>query len=257
MGVRGPQFQGHQRRSILKPRKNQALSTSTTPVRNGSPRAIMRSDMQEHDSNPKDNFVMSGKRTGGEEREDAYDYSTARDGGSKKSMKPIVIAGAGVLVAVIIALMFMSGAPKSAEKDQIKNIENRMKSIEEKLAKMEWIDTGLARLDRKEKEIASISERMVQLEAVLNRKVDQLSKDVAKAPPKTPESPAPKAETAAPKTDAAAAKPAVAAAKSDKDIKAKVHVVQKGETVYGISRKYGIPADQLLKLNKLGPKDPI
>jgi LysM repeat protein len=80
---------------------------------------------------------------------------------------------------------------------------------------------------------------------------------VAKAPPKTPESPAPKAETASPKTDAAVAKPAVAPVKSDKDNKAKVHVVQKGETIYGISRKYGIPADQLLKLNKLGPKDPI
>jgi LysM repeat protein len=213
--------------------------------------------MQEHDGNPKDNFVMSGKRTSGEEREDAYDYSTARDGGSKKSMKPIVIAGTGVLVAVIIALMFMSGAPKSAEKDQIKSIESRLKGIEEKLAKMEWIDTGLARLDRKEKEIASISERMVQLEAVLNKKVDQLSKDVAKTPPKTPEAPAPKVEATSPKTDAAAAKPAGAPGKNDKDVKSKVHVVQKGETIYGISRKYGIPADQLLKLNKLGPKDPI
>lgn len=212
--------------------------------------------MQEHDSNPKDNFVMSGKRTSGEEREDAYDYSTAQDGRSKKSMKPIVIAGVGLLVAVIVALMFMSGSPKSGEKDQIKSIESRLKSIEEKLAKMEWIDTGLARLDRKEKEIASISERMVQLEAMLNKKVE-LSKDVAKAPPKTAESPAPKAETAPPKTDAAAAKPAVTPAKTEKEIKAKVHVVQKGETIYGISRKYGIPADQLLKLNKLGPKDPI
>ena len=35
----------------------------------------MRSDMQEHDSNPKDGFVMSGKRSGSEEREDAFEYS--------------------------------------------------------------------------------------------------------------------------------------------------------------------------------------
>lgn len=217
----------------------------------------MRPGMQEHDSNPKDNFVMSGKRTSGEEREDAYDYSTARDGSSKKPIKPIVIAGAGLLVAVIVALMFMSGSPRSGEKDQIKSIESRLKSIEEKLAKMEWIDTGLARLDRKEKEIASISEHMVQLETMLNKKIDQLSKDAAKAPSKTAESPAPRADTASPKTDAAAAKPAVAPGKSDKNVKAKVHVVQKGETIYGISRKYGIPADQLLKLNKLGPKDTI
>jgi LysM repeat protein len=206
--------------------------------------------MHEHDGNPKDNFVMSGKRTGADERDESYDYSTAQDGGSKKSMKPIVIAGAGLLVAVIVVLMFLSGAPKSGEKDQIKNIESRLKGVEEKLAKLEWIDTGLARLDRKEKEIAAISERMVQLEAALNKKVDQLSKDVAKAPSKPTEPSAPKAETPTPKTGATPAS-------GEKGVKAKVHVVQKGETIYGISRKYGIPADQLLKLNKLGPKDTI
>jgi len=193
---------------------------------------------------------MSGKRTSGEDREASYNYSTAQDGGLKKSMKPIVIAGAGLLVAVIVVLMFMSGAPRSGEKDQIKNIESRLKGVEEKLAKLEWIDTGLARLDRKEKEIASISERMVQLEAALNTKVDPLPKDVAKAPSKPTESPAPKADTATPKKDAASAK-------NEKGVRARIHVVQKGETIYGISRKYGIPADQLFKLNKIGPKDTI
>ena len=98
----------------------------------------------------------------------------------KKSAKPIVLAGAGLILAVIVVLMFLSGSPKSGDKEQIKNMEGRLKSMEEKLAKLEWIDTGLARLDRKEKEIASISERMVQMEAALNKKVDQLSKEAAK-----------------------------------------------------------------------------
>jgi len=202
--------------------------------------------MHEHDSNPKDDFVMSGKRTDNEEREDTFGYSSAEEGGSKKSMKPIVIAGAGLLIAVIAVLMVLSGSPKSSEKDQLKGIENRLKAMEEKLARLEWIDTGLARLDRKAKEIASISERMVQLEATLNKKSDQLTRE----PVKSTQAPAPKADATPPK-------PAPAPAKMEKDAKAKVHVVQKGETLYGISRKYGIPADQLLKLNKLGPKDPI
>lgn len=203
--------------------------------------------MHEHDSNPKDNFVMSGKRsTGGEEREDAFGYSSAEEGGSKKSMKPIVIAGAGLLVAVIAILMVLSGSPKSSEKDQLKGLESRLKTVEEKLARLEWIDTGLARLDRKEKEIASISERMTQLEATLNKKAEQPTRETVKPA----QAPAPKAEAAAPK-------PASAPAKMEKDTKAKVHIVQKGETLYGISRKYGIPTDQLLKLNNLGPKDSI
>lgn len=202
--------------------------------------------MHEHDSNPKDNFVMSGKRPGSDEREDTFGYSSAEEVGSKKSMKPIVIAGAGLLVAVIAVLMVLSGSPKSSEKDQLKGLETRLKTVEEKLARLEWIDTGLARLDRKEKEIASLSERMIQLEATLNKKVDQPPRDAVKP-----------AQAPAPKTDAAASKTAPAPAKTEKDTKPKVHVVQKGETLYGISRKYGIPADQLLKLNNLGPKDSI
>jgi LysM repeat protein len=203
--------------------------------------------MHEPDSNPKDNFVMSGQRPGAEEREDAFGYSSAQEIGSKKSMKPIVIAGACLLVAVIAVLMVMSGSPKSSEKDQLKGLESRLKTVEEKLAKLEWIDTGLARLDRKEKDIASISERMAQLEATLNKKVDQLTRDSAKP-----------AQPQAPKADAAAPKPApTPAAKTEKDTKPRVHVVQKGDTLFGISRKYGIPTDQLLKLNNLSPNDSI
>jgi len=36
----------------------------------------------------------------------------------------------------------------------------------------------------------------------------------------------------------------------------KYHTVQKGETLYGISKKYGIKAEELRKLNNL-PKDPL
>jgi LysM repeat protein len=215
--------------------------------------------MHEHDANPKENFVMSGKQAGGEEREDSYGYSQAEDASRAKSLKPVLIGGGVLLIAVIVLLMFLSGAPKTAEKDLIKGLETRLKAMEEKLAKLEWIDTGMARLERKEKEIASISERMAQLEGTLTRKVDQLSKDMTKTSPKPPEPSASKAEAAAPKADVAAQKPAAPAkpAKVEKDVKARVHEVQKGETLYGISRKYGIPADQLMKLNKLSPNDAI
>jgi LysM repeat protein len=208
--------------------------------------------MQERDTPTKDNFVMSGKK---EEREEAYDY-VAESGAAKRSMKPIVIAGAVLLGAIVVVLMFLSGSPRSAEKDQIRNMEARLKAAEEKLVKLEWIDTGLARLDRKEKEMAAMSERMLQIETAMNKKLDPIARDAAKpaAAARAPEpAPAPKADAAAhkpepAKTTAPAAKP---------DPKAKTHVVQKGDTLFGISRKYGVPADQLMKANKLGPKDAI
>ncbi len=212
--------------------------------------------MHDHDGNPKENFVMSGKQAGTDDREESYGYSQTEDGSRHKSMKPVLIGGGILLVAVIVILMFLSGAPKTAERDLIKGLETRLKAIEEKFAKLEWIDTGMARLERKEKEIASISERMAQLEGTLSKKVDQLSKDMTKPAPKPPEPSVARTEGAVQKPEAATQKPA-APAKAEKDAKARVHEVQKGETIYGISRKYGIPADQLLKLNKLGPNDPI
>jgi LysM repeat protein len=213
------------------------------------PKPAKRLKMQDHDGNPKDNFVMSGKQASGDDREESYGYSQTEDHRGQKSMKPVLVGGGILLVAVIVILMFLSGAPKTAEKDLIKGLETRLKAIEEKLAKLEWIDTGMARLDRKEKEMASISDRMALLEGNLTKKVDQLSKDLTRPANKPP-------ETADHKPDSPAQKPTVPA-KVGKDVKAKVHEVQKGETIYGISRKYGIPADQLMKLNKLGPNDPI
>jgi LysM repeat protein len=207
--------------------------------------------MHEHDRDPKDNFVMSGGHPAGEEREEGYAYAAGDTSAVKRSVKPVLIAGAGLLVAVIVVLMFLSGSPKSGEREQVKNLEGRIKAVEEKLAKLEWLDTGMARLDRKEKEIASLSERILQLEASLNRKVDQPSKEQAKSAPKPPEPAPAKAESASPKAEAAAPKQPPAPAKT------KLHTVQKGETLYSISRKYDLSVDQLAKLNKISMKDPI
>ena len=211
--------------------------------------------MPEREDTRKEDFVMSNKYAGGEEREEPYEYTASEDNTAKRSLKPVLIAGGGLLVAVIVVLMFLS-SPKSAEKDQIKGIETRLKQIEEKLAKLEWIDTGMARLDRKEKDFAALAERMTQMESSVNRRIDQLGKEAVR--PAAKQEPATvKPESAPPRPEAAPAKPAPAAPKAEKDSKTKVHVVEKGETLYGISRRYGIPADQLFKLNHLSPKDPI
>ncbi len=214
--------------------------------------------MHEQDKNPTDNFVMSGKHATGEDREETYGFAAEEVPVVRRSLKPVLIAAAGLLVAVIIVLMFLSGSPSSGDKEQVKSHEARLRSIEEKLAKLEWLDTGLARLDRKEKEIAALSERIAQLESALNLKVDQLSKQISKPQAaKPPESAPSKAENAPSKTEPPAPKAAAAPAKTAKDAKTKVHVVQKGETLYGISRKYNMSVDELLKLNKISSKDPI
>jgi LysM repeat protein len=211
--------------------------------------------MPEREDTRKEDFVMSGKYAGREEREEPYEYTASEDNAAKRSLKPVLIAGGGLLVAVIVVLMFLS-SPKSTEKDQLKSIETRLKQIEEKLAKLEWIDAGMARLDRKEKDFATFAERMTQIESSLNRRIEQLGKEGVRPAAKNEPATA-KTESAPSRPEAAPAKAAPASPKAEKDSKVKVHVVEKGETLYGISRRYGIPAEQLFKLNHLSPKDPI
>ena len=92
--------------------------------------------MPEREDTRKEDIVMSVKYAGGGEREEPYEYTASEDNAAKRSLKPVLIAGGGLLVAVIVVLMFLSGSPKSTEKDQLKSIETRLKQIEEKLAKI-------------------------------------------------------------------------------------------------------------------------
>ena len=48
-----------------------------------------------------------------------------------------------------------------------------------------------------------------------------------------------------------------AAASSGAPSGKKIHTVQKGETIYGISKKFGIKPDDLRKLNNLGAEDTV
>jgi membrane-bound lytic murein transglycosylase D len=46
-------------------------------------------------------------------------------------------------------------------------------------------------------------------------------------------------------------------AKQSKAIKKRYHEVKKGETLYRIAKQYGITVDELRRLNKLPPNQPI
>ncbi len=199
---------------------------------------------------------MSGQPSVDERRDETFEYAEGPEETGKKSLKPIMVAGGGLLVAVIVVLMFVSGSPRSADRDLVKSLEGRVKQIEEKLAKLEWIDTGMARLDRREKDVVALTERLNQIEAGLNKKIDQIGREAAKPPAKTTEAPAPKSEPGPAKAEAPPVKTAPPPAKAAA-APAKTHEVQKGETLYGISRRYGMTVDQVMKLNHLTPKDPI
>mgnify|MGYP000374450268 CR=1 FL=1 len=207
----------------------------------------------DRESESKESFVLSGSASRREEPEEPYAYGRSAGEGTewRKSLKPLVVAGAGLLVLIVLALLFLTGSPRGSEREALKGIDSRLRAVEEKLARLEAMESGLARLERRDKEAAALAERLAQLEAAWNKKFDQLARDAAR-PAARPQEPA-----AAVKPAEAAAKPAAAPAAVKPAAQPRVHVVQKGETLYGISRRYKVAFDELVKLNRLDPKAPL
>ncbi|MBW2657786.1 MAG: LysM peptidoglycan-binding domain-containing protein [Deltaproteobacteria bacterium] len=85
-----------------------------------------------------------------------------------------------------------------------------------------------------------IMERVDRFEGTVTTQIDQIIKELGKLHQKTGSAPAPKAKAAQP------------VAKSTTEKKMKIHKVSAGETLYSISRRYGLTVDQLRTYNNIG-----
>ena len=122
----------------------------------------------------------------------------------------VVILGLFVLVAVLFQ---RSSSIDSGSK--MRSLESRIKQLEERLYRLDWIEANLEQIEEKNKQFTTFMDISRRLE--------------------TP----PKISTAQ---------------TSEKQTKAIYHEVFAGETLYGISRRHGITVDELRRLNKLEPK---
>jgi LysM repeat protein len=142
-----------------------------------------------------------------------------------------------VLLVILLILIcaggvfyFLSHRPAA---NQPNPLEPRVAALEQKIGELE---RQLTDLQGK----ASVSGP----DPALLRRLDTLAQKVEALEKQEPPAPAQKA------TPSASPKPAMAAEKQ-------YHIVQKGETLIGISRKYKISVDELRKLNRLSPDRPL
>jgi len=183
------------------------------------------------------------------------------------------------IVALIIVLpMLMKGTNSQANKD----LENRIKTLETKLGEIEAKTVKLGQMTRQDERIDQIVNRLNSMDLAFAQKMDQLNRDInelrrsggAKADASAGKHEAPAAAKPAPQTGE---KPAAAAVKPPVTVKpqpekaasaeakpapngaaaAEYHTVQPQETIFRISKQYGISQDELRKLNNLGPNDSI
>ena len=147
--------------------------------------------------------------------------------------------GISLLVLVILVVWFFFPRDKSMNSEQLKILESRVGALENKLRRFDKINEHLIRLENQTKKFAHAVDRFDQFETSTALRMDVLAKELValqneqkEIKPVAP--PVPKSES-----------------KKEEKTGTKYHIVMAGETLYSISRGYGLSIDSLRKFNDL------
>ena len=188
----------------------------------------------------RDNFVINDKYDDDEvqelNREDYYDDHAGMF--RKKYLTPVTIGGVGIIVIVILLVIFLSGPKDVVDSRQLQSLETKIQQLEKKLASIGVMDQALDRLGKQEQKLNLISERFDRFNSTVTTQIDQIIKELGVLHQKSPQTPQPV------KTD-------------QKETKPNFHLVRPEETLWGISRRYGLTLDQLRSYNNIGAKATI
>jgi len=177
-----------------------------------------------------------------EEFDDESEYSSWKKDGSqdfasntsKRSLKPYLFLGAGLVVLVVLFVLFFPTSRSSQSANQLKMLEGRVKNIEDRLFALEGIEKRLAQGEERVSRVDGLEKRLAHME----QQIADLTKMTERAP-------APKAQ----KTT----KPAPTGQAAQTAPEVRYHQVRAGETLYSIARHYGLKVDEVRQLNKLAP----
>jgi len=170
----------------------------------------------------------------------------------------MILSGALLLTLVIFFLFFRSSDPKvepvekSVSTASFVDLEKRIEKIEQALQlKEDASGSAKGNTEKGMSGIDPIKERVTRLETAFSTKFDALIERMGKIEKSTSlfEN-KPVATAVTPKLDPKRLTPIKKALKKEKKTSA-FHTVQKGETLYSISKKYNTSVASLLKLNNL------
>ena len=188
-----------------------------------------------------DNFVINDKYDDEEVRElNREDYYDDHSGiFHKKYLNPFTIGGVGLIVIVILLVIFLSGPKEAVDSRQLQSLETKIQQLEKKLASIGSLDQALDRFGKQEQKLNLISERFNRFNATVTTQIDQIIKELGLLHQKK-------------------SSQALQPVKTDqKQTISKFHQVRAKETLWSISRQYGLTLDQLRSYNNIGPKATI
>ncbi|MBW1779917.1 MAG: LysM peptidoglycan-binding domain-containing protein [Deltaproteobacteria bacterium] len=145
---------------------------------------------------------------------------SARSGGPKTG--PGFLIPTGIVILLLVAIIAFFFTDKTGDyKEDLMAIQSGLQRLEEKMARLDGLEKRVARLEAEAKKLVK------SVNAITARNV---------------------------KTDK---KKASLSRKKSSPTKKRYHTVRAGESLYAISKKYGISIDKLCKLNKISPKKPL
>lgn len=160
--------------------------------------------------------------------------------GFKSQRKILTLVGAGIILLIVLIAIF-SGGDKKLSMEALTPIQVRLDLLEKRLTRLEGAELRIASLERQEKALEkSISAMgrsgtgLTQRLDKMAQRLDSLEKGTAPVVAKTGVSTAIKMRPLSPG-------------------KKRFHEVSPGETLYGISKKYGISVGEFCRINKITP----
>ena len=162
---------------------------------------------------------------------------------SKITKLPVLffLLGSAIVALVIALLMLVSNNNgEMVGQQKVTALEGRIKQLEERLDKYESMDEKVALIWEQAKSFEKFKDRFDRSEASMSLRMDHLTMSL-EAMQKQPTT----------KNTVAVTKKKEAISISPSSKKMQYHHVKAGETLYSISKRYGLKVDGLLKLNKM------
>lgn len=141
------------------------------------------------------------------------------------SAKKLLILAAVVVFVLILFVIYLSAGRSGPSKKDLESMEARLTQLDSRLRTLEPLASRIDLLENQIKEVPHSLDEFKRSDSDLNRRLDALTQEVAKL--EKTEAPAP------PKS------------------KARYHVVRRGDTLWGIAKKYGTTIEELRRVNKI------
>ncbi|MDB4444550.1 LysM peptidoglycan-binding domain-containing protein [bacterium] len=168
----------------------------------------------------------------------------------KPERKILFVAGACVLlIIVLIAIYFGRGNGTSNEESL--RIQAKLNQLEDRLGQISGLQDRISYLEKREKSTQQYKVKTDRAVNALSEHIDILTKEFDRVQKKMVAVEAAKPKAAKPKPSKPPVQPKPVPPKLVPRSQGLFHEVNRGDTLYQISRKYGITVDELRRLNKM------